>query len=443
MSRQFDGVDDVIVFAAGSIAPVDGGPFTLAMLYNATAVKAGGLIWTRNAGGTQVWQANPFSDGNIYLTIGGSFRSTTYTAADGWTLLVFTKANGVATPRVHKYHYDAPGWSHADMSGTLPDSTDNPITEWQVGKFNNVSDFFEGQIGAMAVWDVALSDGNVETLNPNLGAWMDLNPVMCCPFNQASTATPVTDITGNGADQTAITGTTVSASEPTGWSYSTGVDGTGAADLGALTGTATGTVVTTGTGSTNLGALTATAVSRQGTDPLVSPLMDMLKECLCDAFSDHPSPPLHCCFRVGTEVAHDVALYGDLCCDGLAYVALGDIYPSSSSFPEQDIIRQANTVCAPPAWAVHFKLGVIRCSPVGTLQDMPTCAEWEAAAQINVMDARALRIAACCIRNQIVVAEGQMLGMSVVLERQVQGNPLGGCVERSFSIAIQIPNCDC
>jgi hypothetical protein len=33
--------------------------------------------------------------------------------------------------------------------------------------------------------------------------------------------------------------------------------------------------------------------------------------------------------------------------------------------------------------------------------------------------------------------------MSVVIERQNQGTPQGGCVERSMSIVAQIVNCDC
>jgi hypothetical protein len=34
-------------------------------------------------------------------------------------------------------------------------------------------------------------------------------------------------------------------------------------------------------------------------------------------------------------------------------------------------------------------------------------------------------------------------GMSVVIDRQVQGPPLGGCIERYVNVQVQFPNCDC
>lgn len=177
-------------------------------------------------------------------------------------------------------------------------------------------------------------------------------------------------------------------------------------------------------------------------DLFVLPLAEALLECLCTQVQLQPNPPQHCCYRVGTEIAHDAGMWTDLCCEGIAYVALGDTFPSSASFPEQDIVRQANTVCAPPSWAQYFKVGIIRCVPTGD-EDPPTCEDWNAAFLQNVYDGLTLRRTQCCIRDFVTSNNDQFLGMSVVMERQVQGTPLGGCVERYFTIAIQIPNCDC
>jgi hypothetical protein len=33
--------------------------------------------------------------------------------------------------------------------------------------------------------------------------------------------------------------------------------------------------------------------------------------------------------------------------------------------------------------------------------------------------------------------------MSIVIDRQIQGNPSGGCVERFMTLTVQFPNCDC
>jgi hypothetical protein len=178
-------------------------------------------------------------------------------------------------------------------------------------------------------------------------------------------------------------------------------------------------------------------------DLYVSALMTELLACLCEQTAQQPNPPQHCCFRVGTEVAHDAGINVDLCCEGIAYVMLGDTFPSSGSFPEQDIVRQADAKCPPPTWAQVFKVGIIRCVPVGDGFNPPSCTEWNEAALQNVADSIALRRTACCFRQFIITNNEQFLGMSVVIERQSQGPIAGGCVERSMQITAQIPNnCD-
>lgn len=180
------------------------------------------------------------------------------------------------------------------------------------------------------------------------------------------------------------------------------------------------------------------------TDPVIDLAVAALS-CLSQAVTGLPGAPGNVCFRVGLEVAHDLDMVNDLCCEGLAYVALGDTYPSSQSFPEQDIIRQANAVCAPVSWAQQFKFGIIRCVPVmlDDLGTMPTCADWNTAALQNFYDSIALRRTACCFRQFISSSQGLLEGMSVVIERQTQGSPAAGCVERSLTITVQMPNCDC
>jgi hypothetical protein len=176
----------------------------------------------------------------------------------------------------------------------------------------------------------------------------------------------------------------------------------------------------------------------------VETLGDLLMECLQGAVAqmDPTLAPQDVCFRLGTEVPYDADLYHDMCCRGLAYVWLGDIWPSSASFPEQDINRQASAVCFPPSWAVQWKVGIIRCAPVGTNTSMPTCEAWTSAYLKTVADAQALRRVSCCFRAAVRSAQ-DFRGLSVVIERQVQGTPQGGCVERSVTIVAQMPNCDC
>lgn len=180
----------------------------------------------------------------------------------------------------------------------------------------------------------------------------------------------------------------------------------------------------------------------EASHPYLGPLMMAAHTCLCEAVAQFPNPPAHCCFRVGTEVVHDAGIFTDQCCEGIGYVMLGEVFPSSVSFPEQDIVRQANSNCAPASWAVYLKLGIIRCIPVGD-EEPADCDLWNAAALQNIYDTRALLAASCCLRDYITSESSQFTGMSVVIDRQVQGNPLGGCIERYVTIATQMPNCEC
>jgi hypothetical protein len=164
-----------------------------------------------------------------------------------------------------------------------------------------------------------------------------------------------------------------------------------------------------------------------------------LLSCLCNAITGQPDPPQHCCYRVGTEPVHDVDLQTqiDLCCEGLAYVLLRDNYPSSQSFPDNDIVRQAQAPCDPPAWAVAYRVGIVRCVPV-----VSDCTLNNAAFVQNVDDMYSINRAMCCFREYIRTST-TFLGMSLVIERQQQGSTSGGCTERYVNLVAQIPNVDC
>lgn len=172
-------------------------------------------------------------------------------------------------------------------------------------------------------------------------------------------------------------------------------------------------------------------------------LSEQLLNCLCTAVSGMPSDdrPGHCCYRVGTEPVHDVELDQmhptDLCCEGLAYVLLRDVYPSSESFPDNDIVRQIQGSCAWPAWAVGFRIGIVGCIP-----DSFKCAPNNAAYLTNLRRMEAINAAVCCFRNYIRDSV-TFAGFNVVIERQVQGSTTGGCTERYVNLTAQIPNLDC
>lgn len=171
-----------------------------------------------------------------------------------------------------------------------------------------------------------------------------------------------------------------------------------------------------------------------------------LKQCLCDSLALHPNPPLECCLRLPGDVVMDMSLTEDFCCAGLAYVQVGDEWPSSVSFPEQDINRQATSRCAPPSWGVDLKFGVLRCvpshGPLGPDQP-PTCEQWTSAAIQQMTDSQALRQAACCFRSGFPTSNPQLDGMSIVIGRMSGGQAQGGCSDRYMTVQVQIPSvCD-
>ena len=74
---------------------------------------------------------------------------------------------------------------------------------------------------------------------------------------------------------------------------------------------------------------------------------------------------------------------------------------------------------------------------------MPSCNDWTLAYYQNIADIIALRRTACCLRSWFMAQTGMLEGMSFVIQDQAQGSPQGGCVERSMTLAFQMPNCDC
>lgn len=172
---------------------------------------------------------------------------------------------------------------------------------------------------------------------------------------------------------------------------------------------------------------------------LISQLTAALLNCLCEAVADNPGAPQHCCYRVGTEPVHDIdpETLVDLCCEGLAYVLVRDVYPSTESFPENDIVRQAEAKCVPASWGVGLRIGIVRCAPTDSACELNN----EAFIQ-NLYDIQSINEAMCCFRD-FINASDTFLGMSLVIERQVQGSTSGGCTERYVNLVAQIPNLDC
>ncbi len=164
---------------------------------------------------TPMWGMSIDNQDTLTLTLaGGDVYSPTIRVykEDGWCLVAVTKASGSATPRFHKYSFATGQWSH-ENGGAAYNNSGTPATV-EIGHLPGLVDYFEGSLSAVACYSGVLSDGQLEGLTGNLSSWLALTPSAMWVLNQASTATSVTDLSGNGANQTSLTDTTVATDDP-------------------------------------------------------------------------------------------------------------------------------------------------------------------------------------------------------------------------------------
>lgn len=173
--------------------------------------------------GIRIWWGHMIQ---FFCKVGGSNSNSncvTTPALGAWILLAATKPSGSGAPTGHWKNISSGTWSHAAGDTVTADSI--APTNFQIGRHSG--NYFNGLVAAAAYYDYALSDTQVESLLTNLKTsdWFNVSgggadPVAAWQLNQASTATSVTDLTGGGADQVTLSGTSVvTGSDPSGWTF--------------------------------------------------------------------------------------------------------------------------------------------------------------------------------------------------------------------------------
>lgn len=230
-TRRFDGVNDSIHMSIGSCNRNAGNTTWLVLMKKLTDAAWQAIMGLHSSAGTAVqgWEINT---GNLQYwdldvageTIGPSSptpNDTRITVANGWVIMGASKVTGTQAGHFHRYIFSTADWNRGN-GGTMVDGNSPGATgtvrfgEWQGG------DDFNGNIAVAGIWDRVLTDTEVDALTTGLQAWVDSTPVGLWAFNQDSVATAVEDITGNGANQSAITGTSVDADVPAGFDFSLG-----------------------------------------------------------------------------------------------------------------------------------------------------------------------------------------------------------------------------
>ncbi len=167
-------------------------------------------------------------------------------------------------------------------------------------------------------------------------------------------------------------------------------------------------------------------------DPVALPILQALVACLEQEVQHLAVPPKVTCLRPGDRIELLIAQNRDECCEGLAWVRLAGIYPSTN-FPTQDEDYQR----CQTGWGVVVEMGIGRCAPVGDENRLPSCDEWTASAEAVAGDAAALRRTLLCFKTledfrYTMYVPGLWTPMTTE----------GGCVGGAMSVTVHAPACD-
>jgi hypothetical protein len=159
------------------------------------------------------------------LILNNTFAAAAPALALGeWYLIATAKASGTVAVRVHVYRYSTNVWTHTDAT-TLANSA-IPTTGAYLGIRGSGPDLpYNGDIAVAGVWDGVHSDSQIESFPFDLAAWYaPAQPRGLWVLDQSAVAMSVPDLSGGGANQSAITGTSVSTSSVPVWTPGIGVE---------------------------------------------------------------------------------------------------------------------------------------------------------------------------------------------------------------------------
>lgn len=222
MPRNFAN-NGLVTCSTGGLAALDGGPVTMACIIKLTDSVNGAILYAGTTTSAVSFAMEIFSNQYSFTTSAGGQNCVGGINSDNWHMAAISKATGASTPRGHKYVYDTDTWTHANAAGTVADGASPPGGGGviQLGRYAT-TEFINADIAIIGCWDRVLSDADAELLPFSLQAWYHTAPVGLWILDQAATGTKVLDVTGNGANETALTVTSVSTLSVPVFSYGFG-----------------------------------------------------------------------------------------------------------------------------------------------------------------------------------------------------------------------------
>lgn len=219
MSRTFDGVNDEFICSTGALSGMTYG--TIAVIFRCDDFGlASGLFNPHNSGGTFLGALDvTASTGNVKWFSNDGAQGPTI-SANIWYCLVARKATGTATARFSIFNYTTSAWAHQNADRTSINWASPGASGTIRHSFQSSDDFIDGDIAVRAAWANSLpwsadstGDANIVAtgLNFSLMGWINAAPSALWVLDQSDTTQKIVDLTGGGANQTSLTGTTVSA----------------------------------------------------------------------------------------------------------------------------------------------------------------------------------------------------------------------------------------
>jgi hypothetical protein len=213
-SVTFDGTVDFYRYTMGSLAGT--GAISAVAIILPTDFANYNWVITRNFGAAGGMPLGYNTAGQLKYYTGttdGDDEVSGPTIPSGfeWYLIGVTKAAGTVTPDFHMYRYSTDTWTHQAATGPVAN-----YSAWSNCSFAESSgEFFQGNGLIFGVWDVELTQGDVEALVTGLGAWKTAAPDLGVRFDAISAP----DIfSGTSTLATSNTGTLDTGEAPAGWS---------------------------------------------------------------------------------------------------------------------------------------------------------------------------------------------------------------------------------
>ena len=236
MARTYNGTSDILLVSQGGTNfSSSAAGATMAAIVRRNSTGWNSVIGARASGGAiQGWSMeieNSAGGNNITFdaNVGGGFGATTTITcvnADGWVLLVASRASGATgNARFYKYQYSNATPTFETVTGfTSAGSAPGASSTVEVGgRWGSTgTDWFGGDIACAAVWNRQLSDVEMANLAHTLQAWHASGPAALWLLDQGATTQKVIDLTGGGANESSLTGTSVSSNSAP-FAYSDGI----------------------------------------------------------------------------------------------------------------------------------------------------------------------------------------------------------------------------